>query len=63
MGRTFSTTHPGNFCRALYIPHSNDKYNFEFVSGAFRVTEFCPEWEIPQYVPSSPKSKALKSLA
>ena len=25
MGRTFSTTHPGNFCRALYIPHSNDK--------------------------------------
>ena len=47
MGRTFSTTHPGNFCRALYIPHSNDKYNFEFVSGAFRVTEFCPEWEIP----------------
>ena len=26
MGRTFSTTLRGYFCRALYIPHSNDKY-------------------------------------
>ena len=45
---------------ALYIPHSNDKCNFEFVSGAFRVAEFCSEWEIPQYVPSSPKTRALQ---